>query len=375
MEIKTLNLIQFRNYEKQTFHFHPLVNIIIGDNAQGKTNILEAIYLLSTTRSFKSRMLDELIMFDQSYTRVSGHVVNGTRPYDLKVVVSKEGKKAFINDKAVSKTSDYLGYFNVILFTPQDLQLIKGSPKMRRTLIDTEISKISPIYMFNLNKYNKLMKERNKYLKMLHDGHKEPDMYLEVLSEEMAELEEDLIQRRMKFIELLNEISGQMYAYISGKEKLVLRYHTQFKDISKEGILAKYKKNYKRDIFQGNTVDGIHKDDLKIFLDENDAGMFASQGQQRSIILSMKIALVEIVKMQIGEYPVLLLDDVLSELDEERKMKLLNLIDHKVQTFITTTHFDLGYHHSLDDALVLRIEKGTLKEDKLRRYAHVKYTL
>ena len=142
MEIKTLNLIQFRNYEKQTFHFHPLVNIIIGDNAQGKTNILEAIYLLSTTRSFKSRMLDELIMFDQSYTRVSGHVVNGTRPYDLKVVVSKEGKKAFINDKAVSKTSDYLGYFNVILFTPQDLQLIKGSPKMRRTLIDTEISKI-----------------------------------------------------------------------------------------------------------------------------------------------------------------------------------------------------------------------------------------
>ena len=347
MEIKTLNLIQFRNYEKQTFHFHPLVNIIIGDNAQGKTNILEAIYFLSTTRSFKSRMLDELIMFDQSYTRVSGHVVNGTRPYDLKVVVSKEGKKAFINDKAVSKTSDYLGYFNVILFTPQDLQLIKGSPKMRRTLIDTE-----------------LMKERNKYLKMLHDGHKEPDMYLEVLSEEMAELEEDLIQRRMKFIELLNEISGQMYAYISGKEKLVLRYHTQFKDISKEGILDKYKKNYKRDIFQGNTVDGIHKDDLKIFLDENDAGMFASQGQQRSIILSIKIALVEIVKMQIGEYPVLLLDDVLSELDEERKMKLLNLIDHKVQTFITTTHFDLGYHHSLDDALVLRIEKGTLKEDK-----------
>ena len=327
MEIKTLNLIQFRNYEKQTFHFHPLVNIIIGDNAQGKTNILEAIYLLSTTRSFKSRMLDEMIMFDQSYTRVSGHVVNGTRPYDLKVVVSKEGKKAFINDKAVSKTSDYLGYFNVILFTPQDLQLIKGSPKMRRTLIDTEISKISPIYMFNLNKYNKLMKERNNYLKMLHDGHKEPDMYLEVLSEEMAELEEDLIQRRMKFIELLNE-------------------------------------NYKRDIFQGTTVDGIHKDDLKIFLDENDAGMFASQGQQRSIILSMKIALVEIVKMQIGEYPVLLLDDVLSELDEERKMKLLNLIDHKVQTFITTTHFDLGYHHSLDDALVLRIEKGTLKEDK-----------
>ena len=275
-----------------------------------------------------------MIMFDQSYTRVSGHVVNGTRPYDLKVVVSKEGKKAFINDKAVSKTSDYLGYFNVILFTPQDLQLIKGSPKMRRTLIDTEIS------------------------------NKEPDMYLEVLSEEMAELEEDLIQRRMKFIELLNEISGQMYAYISGKEKLVLRYHTHFKDISKEGILDKYKKNYKRDIFQGTTVDGVHKDDLKIFLDENDAGMFASQGQQRSIILSMKIALVEIVKMQIGEYPVLLLDDVLSELDEERKMKLLNLIDHKVQTFITTTHFDLGYHHSLDDALVLRIEKGTLKEDK-----------
>lgn len=364
MEIKTLNLVQFRNYENQTFHFHPLINIIIGDNAQGKTNVLEAIYLLSSTRSFKTRVHSEMIMFDQSFARVTGHIENGTRPYDLKVVLSKEGKKAFINEKAVSRSSDYLGYFNVILFTPQDLQLIKGSPKARRQLIDTEISKISPIYMFNLNKYNKLLKERNKYLKMLHDGHKNADMYLEVLSEEMSELEEDLIMRRVQFIDLLNEISGKMYAYISGKEKLVLKYHTGFKDVTKEGILDKYKKNYKRDIFQGNTVDGIHKDDLRIFLDENDAGMFASQGQQRSIILSIKIALVEIVKMEIGEYPVLLLDDVLSELDEERKMKLLNLIDHKVQTFITTTHFDLGYHQSLDDALVLRIEKGTLKEDQ-----------
>ena len=364
MEIKTLNLVQFRNYKDQTFHFHPLINIIIGDNAQGKTNVLEAIYLLSSTRSFKTRIHDEMIMFEQPFARVSGCIENGSRLMNLKIVLSKEGKKAFINHKAVSKTSEYLGYFNVILFTPQDLQLIKGSPKMRRQLIDTEISKISPIYMFNLNKYNKLLKERNKYLKMLHDSHKHEDLYLDVLSEEMAELEEDLIMRRQQFVTLLNDISEKMYAYISGKEKLLLEYHTQFKKKSKEAIFEKYKKNYKRDIFQGNTGDGIHKDDLRIFLDGNDAGMFASQGQQRSIILSIKIALVEIVKMQIGEYPVLLLDDVLSELDEERKVKLLNLIDHRVQTFITTTHFDLGYHHSLDDALVLKIEKGTLKEDK-----------
>ena len=178
--------------------------------------------------------------------------------------------------------------------------------------------------------------------------------------------EEDCARRQAKETDymmelLLNELKTRnLY---NNTTIVVLTDHYLY-TLSDKTILDKYKKNYKRDIFQGNTVDGIHKDDLKIFLDENDAGMFASQGQQRSIILSIKIALVEIVKMQIGEYPVLLLDDVLSELDEERKMKLLNLIDHKVQTFITTTHFDLGYHHSLDDALVLRIEKGTLKEDK-----------
>ena len=360
MLIQTLKLTHFRNYEHQTFSFDPFINILIGDNAQGKTNVLEALALLANGRSFKTASNQEMIMFKQDFSVVEGEVISSEKPLTMKVVVSNAGKRAFINKKDIAKLSDYIGYLNVILFQPEDLSLIQGSPKLRRKLIDSEITKSSPIYMYNISKYHKLLRERNMYLKALQKKHASADAYLAVLSEQMAALQVDLIHRRQAFVKLLNDISHTLYGYIGQEESLSIQYMTRYKEVSKEAILAKYEHNYERDIRYATTTDGIQKDDLKIDLNGQDATLYASQGQQRSIVLAIKIALVEIVRQEVGEYPVLLLDDVLSELDDIRKTKLLNLIENKVQTFITTTSVE-GIHHDV----VSRAKKMYINHGKL----------
>ena len=369
MKINSILLNNFRNYNHCFVEFDPFINIFIGSNAQGKTNLLEAIYILSTSKSFKTNIIEELILFDNEFAKIQGKVECNFKNIELEMILSKLGKKALINKKEIKKTSDYLGYLNVVLFVPEDLMLIKGSPRLRRRLIDMEISKISPIYMYNLNKYNKLLKERNKYLKLLQQKKGQADDYLEVLSEQMAQLQVDLIRKREEFISLLNGISCSLYDYISfHKESLQIKYKSIYKDKSYEGILLKYQKNYQKDILYGQTHDGLHKDDMEVFLDNKNALLYASQGQQRSIVLSIKIGLLELIKKEIGEYPILLLDDVLSELDDTRKTKLLNLIQGKVQTFLTSTSIDGIHHQVIDAAKRIYIENGHVKGDKDGRY-------
>ena len=369
MKINQITLKNFRNYKDCFVEFDPFINIFIGKNAQGKTNLLEAIYILSMSKSFKTNLIEELIYFGEDFAKIQGQIVSHEQDMNLEIVLSTLGKKAIINHKEIKKTSDYVGYLNVVLFIPEDLMLIKGSPRLRRKLIDIEISKISPIYMYNLNKYNKLLKERNKYLKMLHEKHKGYDEYLEVLSEQMARIQVDLIKKRIEFVDLLDKISATIYDYISfHEEKLHIQYKSVYKDISYEGILEKYKKTYQRDISYSQTMDGIHKDDMLMFLDDKDAVVYASQGQQRSIVLAIKIGLLELIKKEIGEYPILLLDDVLSELDDVRKTKLLNLIQGKVQTFLTSTSVDGIHHQVIDMAKKIVIENGQVKgEDNGRK--------
>lgn len=362
MKINYLELNHFRNYSQCYIEFDPYINIFIGQNAQGKTNLLEAIYLLSLSKSFKTNTMTELIQFDEEFAKLKAQMTSHQQKMNLEIVLSSLGKKAMINHKEIKKSSDYVGYLNVVLFVPEDLLLIKGSPRLRRKLIDMELSKISPIYMYNLNKYNHLLKERNKYLKLLHEKHQEADDYLEVLSQQMSELQVDLIKRRIEFVELLNSITHSIYDYISlHAEQLTLQYKSTYKTIDYETIFHKYQKNYQRDIMYSQTMDGFHKDDLYMLLDGKNAHMFASQGQQRSIVLSIKIALLELVKKEIGEYPILLLDDVLSELDSIRQTKLLNLIQNKVQTFLTSTSVDNIHHHVIEDAKKIYIDHGQVK--------------
>lgn len=365
MKINFLKLNHFRNYNDLELSFDPYINIFIGKNGQGKTNILESIYLLSTSRSFKTHIIEELIEFNNEYSKVQGECTYNNKHLDLEIILSLLGKKAFINHNEIKKSSEYLGHINVVLFIPEDLMLVKGSPKLRRNLIDMEISKISPIYMYNLKKYNDLLKERNAYLKVLHDQHKSPDLYLDVLSEQMAHIQVSLIHKRIEFVNTLNEIAHSLYDYISSNEQsLDISYKCSYKEIDENYILNKYKDNYIRDIKYSHTVDGIHKDDLNLILDQNDAVIYASQGQQRSIVLSIKIALLELIKKEIGEYPILLLDDVLSELDDIRQTRLLNLIQDKVQTFITTTSIDGIDHVVIKKAKKIYIEDGKVKGEE-----------
>ncbi|MCD7893882.1 MAG: DNA replication/repair protein RecF [Erysipelotrichaceae bacterium] len=362
MKINHIELKNFRNYQQCSIDFDPYINIIIGKNAQGKTNLLEAIYILSMSRSFKTKVIDEMIYFDEDFTKLHGFVESNHQNIELEIILSKLGKKALINHKEIKKSSDYVGYLNVVLFIPEDLMLIKGSPKLRRKLIDDEIAKISPIYMYNLNNYHKLLKERNKYLKLLNEKHQSKDEYLEVLSEQMAHIQVDLMKKRYEFIELLNDISKKMYDYISlHHETLSLEYKTYYKEMTYESIMEQYEKDYPKDILFKSTNHGIHKDDMIMKLNDKDASIYASQGQQRSIVLAIKIGLLELIKKEIGEYPVLLLDDVLSELDDVRKTKLLNLIQGKVQTFLTSTNIDGIHHNVIDEAKKIEIESGCVK--------------
>ena len=325
MKVNSLCLDNFRNYNHFFIEFDRDINILIGSNGQGKTNLIEAIYLLSVGKSFKTHINKQMIMFDCEFAKVKGEVTSNNKLRSLEMILGSDFKRAKIDDQDIYKISEYVGLLNVVVFVPDDLYLIKGSPNNRRRFIDLELSKISPIYVFNLSKYNNLLKERNKYLKILNQ----------------------------KVTSIYNLIAK------NDNEKISLRYSCFLKqELTYENILALYKKNHQRDIRYMQSHLGIHKDDLKIFMNGNAADLFASQGQQRTIVLSLKIALIELIKDEIGEYPVLLLDDVLSELDEARKNMLLDILNQKIQTFITTTSIDGINHQIVEKAKKIYIKGG-----------------
>lgn len=361
MKVNSLCLDNFRNYNHFFIEFDRDINILIGSNGQGKTNLIEAIYLLSVGKSFKTHINKQMIMFDCEFAKVKGEVTSNNKLRSLEMILGSDFKRAKIDDQDIYKISEYVGLLNVVVFVPDDLYLIKGSPNNRRRFIDLELSKISPIYVFNLSKYNNLLKERNKYLKILNQKNRDGDEYLEVLDEQMARLQVELIKKRIDFIKNLNQKVTSIYNLIvkNDNEKISLRYSCFLKqELTYENILALYKKNHQRDIRYMQSHLGIHKDDLKIFMNGNAADLFASQGQQRTIVLSLKIALIELIKDEIGEYPVLLLDDVLSELDEARKNMLLDILNQKIQTFITTTSIDGINHQIVEKAKKIYIKGG-----------------
>lgn len=366
MKIKTVKLKNFRNFNDFYAEFSSDINIFIGKNGQGKTNIIESFYVLSVCRSFRTHITQQLIKFNEDFSKINASIIANNHDLNLEMILSGQNKKAKVNGTDVNRTSDFVGYLNVVAFTPDDLNLIKGSPSQRRRFIDLELSKISPIYLFNLSKYNRLLKERNKFLKMLKEKGKSDDLYLEVLDEQMAKLQEEMIKKRIFFIEELEKYASIIYSKIANNDEIISLIYKSYvagNENLYEKILNKYKKNRQRDIKFMTTQDGIHKDDLKILLNGHEAIHYGSQGQLRTIVLSIKIALLELIKKEIGEYPVLLLDDVLSELDEKRKSMLLSLLDERIQTFITTTSLEDIDEGILKKAKIFMIENGELKED------------
>lgn len=345
MQLNQIELTNYRNYNQLTLNFSPKLNVFVGDNAQGKTNLLESIYVLSLTKSHRSNHEKELIQWNQEFARIEGQISKKNSDIDLTMIVSNKGKKTKVNGLEQIKLSQYIGYLNVILFAPEDLSLVKGSPQHRRKFLDMEIGQINSHYLYHLSNYQTVLKQRNQYLKKTAFNKSYDPLYLEVLNEQLAQEGSFVLLSRLYFVNLLEKWANSIHDNISyGKEELHISYKTSFQLGSEQTqeelyylLMKEFKKHEERDLSQFTTSVGPHRDDLVFMVNGQNVQTYGSQGQQRTAALSVKLAEIELINEEIGEYPILLLDDVLSELDDERQVQLMEFIDNKLQTFLTTT--------------------------------------
>lgn len=345
MKLNKLTLNNYRNYKSLELEFPKSLNVFLGENAQGKTNLLESIYVLAMTRSHRTNNEKEFIYWEADVARIVGNIEKRNQHLQLEMAISTKGKKTKLNHIEQKRLSDYIGELNVVLFAPEDLYLIKGAPQIRRRFIDMELGQIDPVYLYHLTTYQKVLKQRNKYLKQMNEKKNADETYLDVLSEQLAEAGSHVLVLRYQFIQKLEGWSQEIHKGITdGRELLKITYQVslpvtmgQSREVIYNIFLTELKKNQKRDIFKQNTAIGPHRDDLVFYIDEQNVQTYGSQGQQRTTALSLKLAEIELIHAEIGEYPLLLLDDVMSELDDERQIHLLKTIEGKVQTFVTTT--------------------------------------
>lgn len=370
MYIERLLLKNYRNYDELDISFENKVNVILGENAQGKTNVMESIYVLAMAKSHRTSNDKELIRWDTEYAKIEGRIQKQHGSLPMQLVISKRGKKAKCNHIEQQRLSQYVGNMNVVMFAPEDLNLVKGSPQIRRRFIDMEIGQVSPVYLHDISQYQKILQQRNHYLKMLQLKKQSDLTMLEILTEQFIQTAVKIITKRFEFLRLLENWAQPIHEGISrGLETLKIIYKPSL-DVSEEQDLSKMvasfeEKFYKikdREIDRGTTLFGPHRDDLLFFVNNHDVQTFGSQGQQRTTALSLKLAEIELIQSEIGEYPILLLDDVLSELDDYRQSHLLNTIQGKVQTFVTTTSIDGIDHQTLKDASTYTVEAGTMKK-------------
>ena len=376
MRIKSLKLLYFRNYLSMNIDVHPSLNVLVGNNANGKTNIIESIFCLALGRSYRTKSDSECIMFGETATAMSCVVNKNDKNLDIMLGINNKGKSAKIAGVKKTKLTDFVGELNVVLFSPEDLQLVKGSPSLRREFINREFYQFSRIYHKYYLMYQHLLKQRNSYLKDMRKNPKDEMSlaYLETITSQLARVAIFITRERVSFVQDISKLTYENMLNISnGQESLKIKYKSSvlealnINDISDEVFneesLTKVmmKKSYD-DIMRGSTKIGPHQDDLEFYINDLDAKMYASQGQQRSIVLSLKLAEINYLKTKTGTYPVLLLVDVLSELDKNRQLKLLDAINENVQTFITTPSISDIKEDLLKKAKVFKIENGNISE-------------
>jgi DNA replication and repair protein RecF len=337
MVIKSIKLENFRNYNELDINFSNGTNIFFGDNAQGKTNILEAIYLCGTTKSHKGSKDREIIKFNQEEAHIRIMISKNDIDYKVDMHLRKNKTKGIaINGIPIKKASELFGIVNIVFFSPEDLNIIKNGPSERRRFIDLELCQLDKVYLHNLTKYNQIINQRNKLLKDISFCSDLKDT-LSVWNIQLVSYGNKIIERRKLFIEQMNGIIFHIHKKLSGdKEELVLKYE---QNVSEELFLATLEKNMEKDIKFKTTSVGPHRDDLNFYNKEIDIRKYGSQGQQRTAALSLKLSEIELVKKIINDKPILLLDDVLSELDSNRQNYLLNSISN-TQTLITCTGLD-----------------------------------
>ena len=357
MIIKSLELKNFRNYESLNVNFSEKNNIFFGDNAQGKTNILEAVYLCGTTKSHKGSKDKELIKLGEDESHIKMFIEkNGIdRKIDMHLKLNKT-KGAAIDGIPIRKSAEIIGMINMVFFSPEDLGVIKNGPDLRRKFIDMELCQLDKIYLSNLEKYNKTLKQRNNLLKQINFNNSLKDT-LDVWDEQLINYGSEIIKRRNEFIKELSEIVVGIHYKLSGNtEELSMVYEP---DIIVDNYINKIKENREKDIYSGNTSVGPHRDDICFLIKDTDIRKFGSQGQQRTSALSLKLSEIELVRKRIKDKPVLLLDDVLSELDRKRQTHLLESIEG-TQTLITCTGLEEFVSNRFNIDKTFEVVKGKI---------------
>lgn len=362
MKINNIEIHNFRNYENLNIDFNNNINIFIGNNGEGKTNILESIYVLAITKSHRSYIDKNMITNSQNIMKINGKISTLSGNKNLELIMNSKGKRASINKIISKKVSDYISNMSVVLFSPDDLEIVKGSPGIRRKFLNIEIGQLENRYLYILNEYNELLKTRNEYLKSVNIDSVNKN-YLDVLNNQLCDKASYIYKYRNEYINSLNKYMLNISKDLSNNE-ISLKYLSNIEidnyDNIKKCLLDKLNNNLKREILLGSTLYGPHKDDIGIYIDGNDARDYGSQGQQRLCVLCMKFSELELYKEKKGEYPILLLDDMFSELDNVKKNAIVKYLNKDMQVFITSTDVNDIDKKLLDSAKVYMISNGNI---------------
>lgn len=362
MYIQEIRLHQYRNYDDAVIALPNSIVILHGKNGQGKTNLLEGLYVSSFGKSYRGVSDGDLIHWKSDEGSV---IVNFERNHvaqQIKVIFSKVAKKEIWINETKVRQREVVGTLNEVLFSPEDLQLVKGGPSLRRRFMDMEISQVSPTYYRQLLQYNRAVAQRNLLLKEMRKGRR---VSLLEWDQQIASMAASLVKRRLSALKKIGFLSGVLHRRLSGGERLQIDYYQSYGEgasvdeiVASSWYLKKLRERQERDMYRQSTSVGPHRDDLLFSIDGADVKKFGSQGQQRTAVLALKLSELEYIKSETGEYPVLLLDDVMSELDESRRQALLDFVRHRIQTFITTTEPE--QFKKVEGCSFLEIEKGAV---------------
>ncbi len=333
MYIERIKLNNFRNYKQLDLELNKNINIIYGDNAQGKTNILEAIFLCSFGKSFRTSKEKEMIMFNEDKSFVEVFYQKKDRDGKIKIEIGNR-KQVSLNGIKLKKLSELLGNMNIVIFTPEDINILREGPTKRRRFLDIMIGQLRPNYVYNLNMYLKTLEQRNNYLRQIKEENKAEEL-LGIWDEKLAEYGEKVYLYRKEFIEKISNKINVIHSKIT-EEKEILKIEYISNCENKDQYLKELKERRKLDIIKGFTTKGVHRDDFMIYINEKEVSTYGSQGQNRTAILSLKLSELNVIYDEIGEYPILLLDDFMSELDEKRRKNFLNNIKN-TQVILTGT--------------------------------------
>ena len=367
MRLKSVKLRNFRNYEETSIDFSPGINIFIGDNGSGKTNVLEAIYVLALTKSSRYGSDSDLIKSGFNNLDIEGTVMHDDYIKKYQVKIDKYSKKVYINSNQIKKISTYISNFCITSFLPNDIEIIKGSPSIRRSNLNIQIGVLYNNYLKYVNEYNSLLKIRNEYLKRLSINGLSDYKYLDVINQKMTDVGVKIYYFRFFYLDHINKILPNIYKKLTGISNIKIKYLSNL-DIDcydeakiKEILNTKYKKNLEKEIIQGMTLVGLHRDDLVFLVNDMDSKIYASEGQQRLIVIAYKIAELLVFKEIKKEYPVLLLDDVFSEIDIKRRNNIIKYLKNDIQVIITTTDLEDIKSDLVNSAKIFKIKNSEIK--------------